>query len=423
MKILVQKYGGSSLATLEQLRAVAKRVAASHRMERPVVVVVSARGRNTDALLQLANTLNARSPARETDQLLSTAESSSAAQLAMALDELGLPAASLTGWQAGIKVSGPHGEGRIIGIDAGRIHTLLRRGFVPVVSGFQGINQEGDVITLGRGGSDTTAVALSAELGAERCEIYTDVDGVFTADPRVVLTARILPRIDSRMMAEMARSGARVLHPRSVELALSRDIEVHVRNASTSCPGSVLTKGDDSLESMGSIVAITHDADTAEVSISFDQVDHVSLPEILDRLADVGIEVDLFTQLFDQKHRLVRFMVSRSRVDDVRAILGATGLASAGTLRIDEKLGTVSLVGSSQAANLAHSARMLRVLARAGILSASVYTVQMRTSALVPMSQLAESVNLLHGAFELDVPRNPSKRKDSGRSRLEHSNS
>lgn len=421
MRILVQKYGGSSLATLEQLRAVAERVAASHRMERPVVVVVSARGRNTDALLELTNTLNARAPVRETDQLLSTAESSSAAQLAMALDELGLPAASLTGWQAGIKVSGPHGEGRIVGIDAGRIHTLLRRGFVPVVSGFQGINQDGDVVTLGRGGSDTTAVALSAELGAERCEIYTDVNGVFTADPRVVPTARMLPRVDSRMMAEMARSGARVLHPRSVELAFSRDIEVHVRNASTSSPGSVLVKErDDSMENMGSIVAITHDADTAEISISFDQVDHLSLPEILDRLADVGIEVDLFTQLFDEEHRLVRFTVSRSRVDDVRAILGATGLASAGAWRIDETLGMVSLIGSSPAANPAHSARILRALAGAEILSASVYTAQMCTSVLVPMSQLAESVNLLHGVFELDVPRESTGIHRSDKTATDH---
>lgn len=405
MKILVQKYGGSSLATVQQVRLVAKRVAMNHRIDRPVVIVVSARGRNTDALLELTGALNACSPAREIDQLLATAESSSAAQVAMALDELGLPAASLTGWQAGIQVSGSHGDGRITGIDASRIHTLLLRGFVPVVSGFQGINQHGDVVTLGRGGSDTTAVALAAELGAERCEIYTDVDGVFTADPRVVNTSRMLPEVDCRIMAEMARSGAKVLHSRSVELAFSRGIEVYVRNASTHSQGSILTKeGDDSVESMGSIVAITHDTDTAEVSLSYDQADSSSLPEILDRLTGVGIEVDLFTQQSAGEHHLVRFTLSRSRIDDARPILDSSGLASSGTLRIDETLGKVSLIGSSPAANPAHSARMLRALANADIRSASVYTASMRTSVLVPMPRLAESVNVLHGAFELDVP-------------------
>ncbi|WP_157254519.1 aspartate kinase [Nonomuraea typhae] len=402
MKILVQKYGGSSLATAEQLRAMAERVAMSHRVERPVVVVVSARGSSTDALLGLGGSLNERASAREIDQLVSTGETSSAAQMAMVLDGIGLPATSLTGWQAGIRVSGPYGEGRIAGIDTGRIRTLLRRGFVPVVSGFQGVDQDGDVITLGRGGSDTTAVALAAELRAERCEIYTDVDGVFTADPRVVRKARMLPRVHFHIIAEMTRSGARVLHPRSVDLAFSRNIEVHVRNASTGEPGSVLVKkGHDSVEDMGAVVAVTHDADTAEISISFDPVEQASLPEILDTLGKVGVEMDLFTYLAEKDRHLVRFTVSRSRVDDVRATLGVTGLASADTLKIDETLGKVSLVGSGPAAHPAHPARMLRALAEAGIPSTSVHAAQARASVLVPSSRLAESVNALHGAFQL----------------------
>lgn len=402
MDILVQKYGGSSLATLEQLRAVAGRVAAEQRTGRPVAVVVSARGRGTDALLELARTLNVRSPARETDQLLSTAEIASAAQLAMILDRLGMPAASLTGWQAGIRVRGPHGEGRIAGIDTARLRSLLRGGIVPVVSGFQGAGPQGDVVTLGRGGSDTTAVALAAALGAERCEIYTDVDGVFTADPRVVPTARLLRAVDARVMAEMARTGARVLHPRSVELAYARDVEVHVRNSQTDVPGSVLIKkGHRPMENPGTVAAVTHDADTAEVSISFTRTDRVSLPEILERLAGTGVEVDLLTQVAHGEHHLVRFTVPDRHVEDVRAVLARTVPAPLDAMRIDRTLGKVSIIGASPAAGSAHSARMLRALAANGIVTAAISTAQMRTSALVPRPRLHEAVTVLHEAFGL----------------------
>jgi len=404
MSILVQKFGGSSLATVEQLRRVAGRVAAAHRAQRPVVVVVSARGRTTDVLLELTHALNTRPQAREIDQLLSTGESSSAAQLAMALDELGVPAASLTGCQVGVHVSGPHGAGRIDRIDASRVRALLRKGFVPVVSGFQGVNDDGDVVTLGRGGSDTTAVALAAELGAERCEIYTDVDGVFTADPRVVPTARMLSSVDCRMMAEMARSGAKVLHYRSVELASSREVEVYIRNSSKSDPGTVLVrKGGAPVESRGSIVAVTHDADTVEISIFSDQVDPVLLPEVLDRLADVGIETDLFTLTSDGERHAVRFTVTHSGLSHTRAVLAASDLASSYTMCVDETLGKVSLIGSHPAVNPAHSARMLRTLAAAGIRAVSVYTAPMQISVLVPKPQLTASVSALHTAFGLGV--------------------
>jgi aspartate kinase len=407
MKLLVQKYGGSSLASVPQLRAVADRVAAAHRADRPVVVVVSARGRTTDALLELAGSLNPRSPAREVDQLLATGESSSAAQLAMVLDAAGVPAASLTGVQAGVRVTGPHGSGRIDGIDAGRVHSLVHKGFVPVIAGFQGSDVDGDVVTLGRGGSDTTAVAVAAALGAERCEIYTDVDGVFTADPRVVRAAGVLSEVDYAVMAEMARTGAKVLHSRSVELAIDREVELHVRNSANNAPGTVLSKKRSrAVENSGSVVAVTHDEDTAEVSISFGQPAAVSLPEVLDLLAGAGVEPDLLTRISDGSSDLVRFTVPHGSLGETRAVLAATGLATSDAVRVDPDLGKVSVVGGTPVA--AHSARLLRALAAAGIRTTSVYTAPMRVSALVPRAQLPTSVAVLHTAFGLDANQAPT---------------
>ncbi|MCK1815693.1 aspartate kinase [Streptomyces sp. XM4011] len=401
MDILVQKYGGSSLATLDQVRAVAARVAGGHRTRRPVVVVVSARGRTTDGLLDLTRTLSGRPPARETDQLLATAESSSAAQLAMALDALGVPAASLTGGQAGVQVRGPHGEGRITAIRPERVHALLRQGFVPVVSGFQGVNAGGDVTTLGRGGSDTTAVALAAALKSPRCEIYTDVAGVFSADPRIIRRPRKLPELDCRVMAEMARSGARVMHSRSVDLAFARNVEVHIRHAAHPDPGSVLVKkGITAVEEPCRIVAITHDPDTAVVSLTVDPADHSALPEALDHLAAAGIDVDLLSRTSGTESARADFTVPRGRLGEARTTLDSLGMAA----HIDESLGKVSLVGSGPAADAAHAARALRALGRAGITSSSLHTAQLRTSMLVPLDRLSESVAVLHTAFGLDDP-------------------
>lgn len=401
MKSLVQKFGGSSLASVAQLRAVADRIASAHRTERPVVVVVSARGRTTDALLALVDSLNPRSSAREVDQLLSTGETSSAAQLAMVLDAAGVPAASLTGVQAGVRVTGPHASGRIVRIDADRVHRLLHKGFVPVIAGFQGSDADGDVVTLGRGGSDTTAVAMAAALDAERCEIYTDVDGVFTADPRVVPAAGVLSEVDCAVMVEMARTGAKVLHSRSVELAADREVEVHVRNSASNAPGTVLVrKGNRAVENSKPVVAVTHDEDTVEVTLSFGQSDAVSLPEVLDLLAGAAIEPDLLTRISDGTGELVRFTVPRGSLRDIQAVLAATGLSRPDAVRVDADLGKVSLVGGTAVA--AHSARLLRALADAGIRTTSVCTAPMRVSALVPRSQLPASVAVLHTAFGLD---------------------
>lgn len=403
--VIVQKYGGSSLATLGQIRAVAKRVAASHSRLRPIVVVVSARGGTTDGLIELTGNLSSSPSPRETDQLLATAEAASAAQVAMALDTLNVSAISLTGDQAGIRTSGRHGEARIADISPERVCALLQHGFVPVISGFQGVNSNGDMATLGRGGSDTTAVALAAALNARQCEINTDVDGVFTADPQIVSKSRILPKVDCVTMAEMARSGARILHSRSVDLASLRDVEVHIRHTARPGSGSVVIKeGEIQVESAEGIVAITHDSDTAEVSLVVDPTDYALLPETLDDLADIDIDIDLLSWLSDVTCMRVRFTVPRSRVADARAVLDKAGLSS----QIEETLGKVSIIGSSAVSGSVHPARALRALGEAGIPGNSVHTAHRRTSMLVPRDKLTDSVNVLHTAFGLDAdPQNP----------------
>jgi aspartate kinase len=399
MEILVHKYGGSSLATVAQVRAVAERVVVACATGRPVVVVVSARGRTTNSLVELASTFGRGPQDRETDQLMATAEAASAAQLAMALEALGRRAVSLTGAQAGIHVHGPHGEGRISDIAPGRLFEFLGRNVIPVVAGFQGTNDDGDVTTLGRGGSDTTAVALAAALDARRCEIYTDVDGVFSADPRVVGTARILGSINYRAMSEMARSGARVLHPRSVALAFTYDVEVHVKHGARPGRGSVLTsKGMSSVEPSGKVIAVTHDPDIAEMCLTIGVADQHSLPDALDRMAEIGVDVDLLSRVDSAGKIRVRFTIPGVHVKDAAAALKQLGL----TPEIDQTLGKVSLIDCSLIADPARPAGALRALNKAGITGMSVHTAQMRTSVLVPLDQLQDSVAALHTAFGLD---------------------
>ncbi len=240
---IVMKFGGSSLSPPDRARRAAELVAAAHRAGQPTVVVVSAHGNTTDKLLELAGEVGSGCSARETDQLLATGECASAALLAMELIRLGVPAVSLTGLQAGILATGKHGDGNIVTIETGRVTRLLGEGSVAVVAGFQGVSSAGDVITLGRGGSDTTAVALAAKLLARRCQIYTDVDGVHTADPRIVSSARVLPVVDCETMAEMAFAGAKVLHSRAVELAAMHGVKLEVAGLCPGHPGTVIPGG------------------------------------------------------------------------------------------------------------------------------------------------------------------------------------
>ncbi|WP_033431011.1 aspartate kinase [Saccharothrix syringae] len=400
MDTVVHKYGGTSLTTVDQVRAVAERVVvACAATGRPVVVVVSARGRATNSLLELASAFGRGPQDRETDQLVATAEAASAAQLTMALEALGRRAMSLTGAQAGIHVRGPHGEGRISDIAPGRLLEVLGRNVIPVVAGFQGTNDDGDVTTLGRGGSDTTAVALAAALDARRCEIYTDVDGVFSADPRVVGPAKVLNSVDYLAMSEMARSGARVLHPRSVALAFTYGVEVHVRHGARPGRGSVLTKeGVSAVEPSGKVIAVTHDPDIAEICLTVEAADRHSLPDALDKMAEIGVDVDLLSRVDSAGRTRVRFTIPRVHVDDAAAALRQIGLVP----EVNQDLGKVSLIDCGLVASPTRPAGALRALGEAGITGMSVHTAQMRTSVLVPLDRLLDSVAVLHTAFGLD---------------------
>jgi aspartate kinase len=403
--IVVLKYGGSSLASLDRMCRIAERVASDHVADGPRVVVVSARGNTTDELLAVASELGGDRASREADQLLATGECASAALMAMALAQRGVLAVSLTGVQAGIRASGKHGEGVISAIDTGRIRRLLGAGVTVVVAGFQGVNEDGDVITLGRGGSDTTAVALAAVLGASRCEIYSDVEGVCTADPRVVPTARVMTDVDVGMMAEMAFAGAKVLHSRAVELAAMHGVEVLVGSAVPQTCGTAITastRGYSTLEGLGAVAAITHDMDVARVLVRSNGGTDVA-EGVLRLLASQAVPVDLVARSgpYEAEFRM-GFTVRRSDLIDVRAPLEHYVGSVSGVIRIDENVGKLSLIGMGLLNRPAYTARMLSTLAAAGIPTSWISTSQLRTSAVIPLDRLAEAVLLLHHEFGLE---------------------
>ncbi|QGZ50978.1 MULTISPECIES: aspartate kinase [Streptomyces] len=411
MSVAVKKFGGSSLSTPGRIRQVAEMVARFHRTGRPTVVVVSARGDSTDELLAAALELNAAPSARETDQLLATGENASAALLALALHDQGAPAVSLTGPQAGIRVSGNHGAGMIAEIDPARILAHLRRGQVVVVSGFQGSDAEGDVITLGRGGSDTTAVALATALSAASCEIYTDVKGIYTADPRVVPEARVLSTIDAGVMAEMAFAGAQVMHSRAVELAASHSIDVVVRGSFTTEPGTtILGRSIDVLESQGSITAVTHDTDIVMALTRSRRPRDGLAADVLTELARASVPVDLLSWGAPDDHGFrMGFALHGSRLAPAREALSRIAAGLGCETDVDEKVGKVSLVGVGLLNRPDYTARMLALLSRMGVTPSWVSSTHLRVSVIIPLDRVLEAVTALHQEFglgrdDLDTP-------------------
>jgi aspartate kinase len=408
---LVQKYGGSSLSTMDKVRAVARRVATEHLAGRPTVVVVSARGDTTDELLRLARDLGElpenAATARELDHLLVTGECASAALLAMALHCLGVPAVSLSGRQAGIRVTGRHGAGVVDSIDTTRVRELLGDGNVVVVGGFHGVNDLGDMITLGRGGSDTTAVALAAAVGARECEIYTDVDGVYTADPRIVPAARKVPNIGPAVMAEMAFAGAGVLHSRAVELAALKQVAVHVRSSTGADLGTVVALPDDeapvSLENTSPVLAITHDLDVARVLVrSSGRADLAA--EVLDILARNSVPVDLIARSGPHEDEFrMGFTVRRSDISEVKLALETAAGSRDGAVRVDENVAKVSLIGMGLLSRPTYVARMIGALSAADVPTSWVFTSQVRASVTVPRDRVTAAVQVLHSEFELDA--------------------
>ncbi|MBC3842477.1 aspartate kinase [Streptacidiphilus sp. 4-A2] len=422
--MLVQKYGGSSLAGAERLDAVAARVAEAHHRGAATVVVVSARAGATDELLVQAAAAGGSGSGsgsgfaagfgsgfgaeqlRETDQLLATGESASAALLALTLLRLGVPAVSLTGAQAGIAVVGKPSAGIVDRIDVTRINELLNQGNVTVVTGFQGQNVLGDTVTLGRGGSDTSAVALAAALGAECCEIYTDVDGVYTADPTHVPDARKLTFISAAVMSEMAFAGAKVLHPRAVELAALHRVELHVRTSLGTQEGTLVGQGEEedpmtSLETGGAVVAITSDPDVARVLVHARGRSDLAA-EVLSVLAGHAVPMDLIARSGPNEEEFrMGFTIRRSDVAEAGPALERAVAAHGGEVRIDPDVAKVSLIGMGLLNRPEYVARMTALLAGAGIATSWVSSSQVRASVTVPADRRVQALRLLHKEFEL----------------------
>lgn len=403
--VLVQKYGGTSLQTLDCVRHAALRVAEARRSGVSVAVVVSARGGRTDDLLQLAADVGAASPSRELDQLLAVGECESAALMALTLNGLGVPAISLTGHQAGIQTTDRHGDALISRIGAGRVRAALEGGNVAVVTGFQGVDHAGDIVTLGRGGSDTSAVALAARLRAVACDIFTDVDGVFSADPRILPAARCLPWVQPGVMAEMAFAGARVLHTRCIELAAMEGVEVRVRNVASQAPGTTIVDRPDDrpLETRKAVVAVTHDTDVARVLVHCRDIRRDLAPEVFEVLAKQGTVVDLVARSgpYENEFRM-GFTIRRSQADSVRTALHNVAAAFGGGVHLDENVGKVSVVGMGLLSRPEYTARLMSALAAAGIPTSWISTSQMRLSVIVPREFTVDAVETLHRAFHLD---------------------
>jgi aspartate kinase len=405
LSIVVQKYGGSSVATAEHIKAVAERVGRVRESGLDLVVVVSAMGKTTDRLLRLAGEVSRDPSPREIDQLLATGEEQSVALLAMALHDMGVDAISLTGPQAGMTVTGRYGSGVISEIRPERVHKLLNEGQVVIVAGFQGMNSLGDVMTLGRGGSDTTAVALAAAMKAERCEIYTDVDGVYTADPRIVKEARRIGVISPEEMAEMSWRGAKVMHPRAVELGALYGVEIHVRSSFGEGPGTVIKGGDnlEHLETRETLAGIVHDLDVSRVTLNGIRTGPGTLSRIFAPLAERGISVDVIVESGVKGGAAdVAFTVRRADYAQARQLAGEVANSLGGEVEGERDLGKVSVVGTGMLNRPGYAARMFASLGEAGIPIRMVSTSEIQVTCVLPAERVEEAVRVLHRDFELE---------------------
>jgi aspartate kinase len=401
--LIVQKYGGSSVATAEHLRHVAARVVGTRRLGASVVVVVSAPGDTTDELIARAREISAHPPARELDMLMAVGEQISIALLSMAVQELGQEAISLTGSQVRILTDGVHTKARILEVDRRRIDAELGRGRVVVVAGFQGVTPDLEITTLGRGGSDVTAVALASALGAESCEIYTDVPGVFTADPRIVPEARQLRRLSYDEMLEMASSGAVVLQTRSVEYAKFARVRLHVRSTWSDAPGTVVEEVGD-MERTRLVTGVTHDLDVARLTIR----DLPDVPGIAHRifsaLAARHVNVDMIVQTASRGGRAdISFTVSRSEAAAAEEATREVGREIGGEVSSAEDVAKVSIVGAGMASNPGVASAMFGALAAEGINIQMISTSEIKVSCVIPAADTAKAVRAVHRAFNLDT--------------------
>ena len=405
MALVVQKFGGTSVGDTDRIKAVADQVARTVRRGDDVVVVVSAMGKATDDLLRLADEASDVKPPRELDMLLTTGERVSTSLLCMALAALGVEGVSFTGSQAGIVTDTEHTRAKILEVKGDRLRQALAKGQVPVVAGFQGVSTDNDVTTLGRGGSDVTAVALAAAMGADACEIYTDVSGVFSADPRVVPTARRIPKLSFEEMLEISACGGRVLMLRSVEFARNHHVALHVRSSFTWEPGTWVKEEDETME-QAVVTAVALDDSEAKVTVT-GVPDHPGVAANLFRaLADQTVNVDMIVQN-TSVHGLTDISFTVPSVDLQTSLDVARGLApriGAGEVLADEHIAKVALIGAGMRSHPGISATMFETLAKEGINIEMISTSPIRISCVVRAESGEQAVRVLHDAFELESP-------------------
>ncbi len=413
MALVVQKYGGSSVANADGIKRVAQRIVATRKAGNQVVVVVSAMGDSTDELHDLAKQVSPLPPARELDMLLTAGERISMALLAMAIANLGLKARSFTGSQAGVITDDSHGKARIIDVTPGRIATALADGAIPIVAGFQGVSQNGkDITTLGRGGSDTTAVALAAALEAHVCEIYTDVDGVFTADPRIVPAARRIPAISYEEMMEMAACGAKVLQLRCVEYARRYDMPIHVRSSFSQRTGTWVSNAKQGAEEESGmeqpiISGVAHDRSEAKITVA-------GVPDIVGEaarifrvIAEADINIDMIVQNISAAATgLTDISFTLPRADGEAAMAALKAVqpdVGFETLLYDDRIGKVSVIGAGMRSHPGVSATFFTALAEAGVNIEMISTSEIRISVVVDENEVDAAVTAAHRAFDLEA--------------------
>jgi aspartate kinase len=403
MALIVQKYGGTSVAGAERIKHVARRIAATRDQGNQVVVVVSAMGDSTDELVNLAYQVAGEPSERELDLLLSTGEIVSSTLLAMALRDMGYEAISLSGAQAGIQTDSAHRKARILKIESKRVIKELERGKIVIVAGFQGVTGEMDITTLGRGGSDTTAVALAASLGAGVCQIYTDVDGVYTADPRIVPEAGPLEEISYEEMLELATYGAKVMHPRAVELGEIYHVPILVASSFDDKPGTLI-HGGASMEVRNKVMGIAHDLDVAKITV-------VGVPDrpgiaaaIFQPLAQAGVSIDTIVQNASIEHITdLTFTVAKGELKEaMRVVEPIAKQIKARECLSDSNLGKISIIGTGMQNTPGYAARMFTVLSERGINIQLITTSEIRITCIIDADKVTEAVRTLHRAFELE---------------------
>jgi aspartate kinase len=404
MALIVQKYGGSSVADADKIKNVARRAMTAEQAGNQVVVVVSAMGKTTDNLIKLASEVTAHPDERELDVLLSTGETVSSTLLAMSLRAMGAEAVSLSGAQAGIRTDSVYSKARIMKVDPERMHRELDKGRIVIVAGFQGITEDMDITTLGRGGSDTTAVALAVALGADRCEIYTDVEGVYTADPRMVPNAHRLDEIGYEEMLELASKGAKVMHSRAVELGELYQMPILVASSFVDAPGTLI-HGGGSMEAKNKVRGIAHDLSVAKVTV-------VGVPDkpgiasaLFEPVAKANISVDTIVQNASREGITdLTFTIAKSDLSKVMKLIEpAAKKLGARECVSDANVAKISVVGSGIQTASGYAARMFTALSEAGINIELISTSEIRITCIIDESQTSDAVNALHKAFRLET--------------------